>query len=293
MKKYLTNLTLFTLNIIIVLGLLYLSTKSVSYKLSESINTVVLGDSRISRGLNDSLLQNTINLGAGGDSYLISYIKLCKMAESNPQLKNVILGFHDKSLSAYHETWYDIDWQNKISRYWFVDASELIDHYKLLPFLKRVISYGTVQELYKYLWAKSLNHSPFGGYRHLVRDKLDLDLELHSKPLEYFPPDSAKNQLTYLEKILKYCDQNQLNIILLTPPLFVNSPAYTTNHHRYYQMYLKETCYLDYASYALPRDFYGDIDHLNFKGANEFSSILAHDLNSSFNWNTCSGYHVY
>ena len=90
-----------------------------SQHLDNSITTVFLGDSHIEQAINDTLLENCINLGQNSESLYFSYFRLKVLLESNPSIKVVCLGFSYHSLSSYYDKFIVGEFSNAISNRYF------------------------------------------------------------------------------------------------------------------------------------------------------------------------------
>jgi hypothetical protein len=121
-----------------------------------------------------------------------------------------------------------------------------------------------------------------GGYFKLDRDKLPKAIELagdnEMKENEY-----SEYQLEYLLKIIELCGSKGVELILF------NSPTYNPEKYgnlpslaNFYTMYFPDITYLDFSAFVLPDYGYGDINHLNFKGAEIFSQYLENNYENIF-----------
>ena len=72
-------------------------------KLSSNITTIFIGDSHIQTAINDSLIENSINISTTAESYYFSYYKLQRYLPANPQIKRIYLGFSYHNFSNYYE----------------------------------------------------------------------------------------------------------------------------------------------------------------------------------------------
>jgi hypothetical protein len=93
----------------------------------------------------------------------------------------------------------------------------------------------------------------------------------------------SEYQLEYLLKIIELCNNKDVELILF------NSPTYNSKKYGdlslladYYNTYFSNITYLDFSSFVLPDYGYGDIGHLNFKGAEIFSQYLKNNYGSLF-----------
>lgn len=244
--------------------------------------TLVFGNSRIQYGFDDTSIPSVWNVGLNADNYNLIYWKLQLLHKYNEQIQSIILEVDQTFLFNYvvgveyklHPYYWDImdftDWM----RLWINDKTVLMypfDWIKILMPVKSLFSTVSFQEL------------GIGGYSRLNRDKLNEALiEEGRNDIEF--SNIRKNvdelQLEYLNKIIKYCQQHNIRII------FVSMPSYPTKKievgHRlanqYIKMHFPDIKYHDYELVEFADSCYGDIIHLNYKGANALAGKLKVDL---------------
>lgn len=240
--------------------------------------TLVFGNSRIQYGFDDSDMPAVWNVGLNADNYNIIYWKLKMLHRYNKQIKNVILEVDQTFLFNYfegveyklHPYYWDVidftDWVNLFEK----DRVILMypfDWIKILTPIKSLFSTVSFQDL------------GVGGYSMLNRDKLKEALMADGDKVNgnY---NVNELQLEYLNKIIEYCSQNNICI------KFVSMPSYPTKGiiegHKQANQYIKkhysDIQYLDYELIELVDSCYGDITHLNHRGAKALIKRIKMDL---------------
>jgi hypothetical protein len=143
-----------------------------------------------------------------------------------------------------------------------------------------------IRAIVKFLVKHTLTYKDLyiGGYNKLDRDRLQLAIELEkSENTADLKTEYSAYQIDYLLKIVDLCAEKNVKLILF------NSPTYNVKKYGnlqalddFYNTYLTGTEYFDFSNFALPDYGYGDIGHLNFKGAEIFSKYLESNYDDIF-----------
>jgi hypothetical protein len=88
---------------------------AIAQRLDPSITKIFIGDSHMEKAINDSLLENSVNLAQSSESLYFSYYKLKILLEHNPTIKDVYLGFSYHSVSSYYDKFIFGEFSNAIS----------------------------------------------------------------------------------------------------------------------------------------------------------------------------------
>ena len=244
---------------------------------------LVMGNSRIQYGFDDSKIDDTWNVGLNADNYNIIYWKLKTLHRYNPQIQKVVLEVDNALLFNYfkgveyklHPYYWDTmdfnDWISLVAN----DRTILMypfDWMKILFPIKSVYQSVSFQEL------------GIGGYTILDRDKLQdaIQEEKNKKHEQKIPHINMINdlQLNYLNKIIAYCQSHNIRVE------FINMPSYPTKKvkhdniklHEHITKFYPSIPFHDYELLILPDSCYGDISHINYKGANALSQFLKKDI---------------
>jgi hypothetical protein len=297
MRLFFFRISAFTFILFSFIGILYLSSdlflnyrKQYFLNLEDNITIAFLGDSHVANGVNDSLIPNSINLAEQGEAYLYSYAKLKAILKYNKQIRTIFLGFSfDNSLKkSRDDEWLFSDKYvlERNSKYNYL----LGNQEKALIFTRNPKSYSKgipdcVISNFRSIWKSYYTNSifDFGGYKYSDRDKLKENIKLN---------DSAQNshdkfevgeyQVKYLALISDLCKQNHVKLILLNMPLHgILTKETNFNKHNYgilIEELLDKDSLLDLSKMHLHDSCFGDLAHLNYKGANIFSKFLKEKL---------------
>lgn len=295
MKYFLKSVALFVLLVVsIVATLIFLSDCAVRsrkqsfLKVDDNIKFVFSGDSHVECSVNDELIDHSINIAQSGEAYLYSYAKIRSLLECNDQIKTVFIGFSYGDLLKDKE----ISWLfGKIS------VAEYIKNYnyilsgsdKSLIFKHNPKAYvkGLAKSVFPNSTAFIRSLSPeesgnsrlsnYGGYMYLLRDKLQEDIEMidtyRQEPLVV-----SHVQEQYLMMLSQLCRQKSVRLILLNTPKY---PLYNENVNQEirqnwisFREKLQGDSLLDFSEMVLPDSCFGDMTHLNYRGAELFSLNL-------------------
>ena len=284
MYKFLRRLLVFILlTCSAIFTLIYLTDsitkKYASFKIDKNVKYIVVGHSHPECAFNDSLIANFKNLGNSGESYFYTYFKLKQLIKQNSNIETVFIEFTNNQIDKSMNEWV---WDNKYLSYRFPLYSpymNCMDKYTIMKNnfsgFQNAMSLSLKNKIGR-LFSNDFNFSnEIGGYLYLERDKTD-------SLIQNMPIDSVKNNsvtdisetnLQYLSKIVELCKENKKKIILIRSP-----------QHKMYKGYHNETIYksilnsrfsnveyLDFSKFPLLNSEFGDLEHLNHKGATRFS----------------------
>lgn len=262
------------------------------YNLEKEITTLILGNSQIECSVNDSIFLNSINLASSADSYFYSYLKLRKFIDSNKHVSRVILGFDIRYLWKSNERWYNGDaLSHKFSIYadlFFFD--DIINFIKIKPsglikgFL--LIPFNNYRILTPFRECVNFKNQGIGSFLQSKKLLTNNHLKNLNRKVE---TDISSIEKYYLEKVVKICEENDIEIILLTPPIHskIISIEENLNYKNaivskdFVKKYFPKTKYFDYNSFFIENSGFRDPTHLNVFGANKFSKKFLKDLNQN------------
>lgn len=251
-------------------------------------NILLLGDSNMEYAINDSIYNSAINKAASSDSYFYSYCKLKNYISINPKINTVFLSFAPHNI-------FDNGWLLNDShiysrfRYYYIlmDWSDFEFLFSRNP--KAVLNSipSIIEQTLKNLVKKTIGINlsrPYGGFNSLDRNILaEVKLKLkNGEPLPFFKiPNSfaiSVEEVTYLKKIISYCDKNNIKLYLINLPKrseLLNYPKYgVKNFYSEYDKEYSKIDFLDFSRIDLPDSSYGDFVHLNKYGSTNFSIFL-------------------
>jgi hypothetical protein len=289
MRRFLIRLSKFVsiiaIAIILIIGVTIIIVSNASFKLPANKNILVLGDSHTECAIDDHIFSRCINVAGSGTAYLYTYCKLRKFLNENANIDTVLLSFHWGSLiSSADDKWMFNDEviSSKLSRYvTFMDKEELLLYKCNGTAFKAILqlpvnNLKAIYHFFKQYGKVNYKNLSIGGYYRLDRDKLHKSINNYDNSRS---TDIGKYQKIYLLKIVDLCKSKNVKLIL------INTPTYNATHYGhliwlqdYHNTYLHDTEYLDFSEFPLPDSCYGDIEHLNYKGAEIFSHYLDKEL---------------
>lgn len=294
MRTFLLKLLLFiTICITLVTGMIYLSDALINNRkgrlltINPDIYLVFAGNSTVECSVDDRLIDHSINIAQAGEAYLYSYAKIKALLEANAHIRNVFISYsYADLLIEKEETWL-------LSNYFMVEKVQnynyLLDRQeRLLLIRSNPAAYlsGVAKSAIKSFETVAIssgtgghgNSIPdFGGYKRLERDKLSIDPALETGSDEKV--QQSTNQVKYLRMISELCHQYSVKLVLLNPP---KHKSYNERvNHEIRQLWLDvrnslpADSLLDLSGFLMPDSCFGDLSHLNYKGA----SVFSHHLN--------------
>lgn len=241
-------------------------------------NKLFLGTSRIQFSIDDRMIPNALNAGLNADDYIFSYLKLKLLKKYNHQIDTVYLicdrgtvysSFHI-SEDKFHPYYWDLldleDW-NKIIRYDRACFSLPLYWLKILPLVKSYFGPVSFQDL------------GIGQFSELYRNKLQEDIRRKKDNFsENYSVD--KMQKFYLDRIVEFCRQNHIQLF------FLNTPSHKSSFNKkaedilddFLKTNYSDVVYYDFEYIDIPDSCFGDVGHLNYKGAKYFTSFLIDTL---------------
>lgn len=283
------------------------------YETKEPIDTLFLGSSHCFRAYDPQLFteltgKTAFNLGSSAQNYDTSYY-LLREAAKNHDIKTVYLDMHYKFLFVGRED-QDLVQANIISDYMRLSLNKLefltqtadvkqITN-RFLPFRREWQKLADAPYLYDTFQKKQTK--AYRNYEPVVlekeyyvgkgfvysEEKLDADAitwwENFTPVAEDMDSDETYT-LSYIERIVEFCQEQEIRLIFVTAPCYERYLEEVGPYDLAYN-YIKKMAdsygvlYLDFnlckrAYLDLGEDSFLDVDHLNGKGAEELTSLLA------------------
>jgi hypothetical protein len=240
----------------------------------------VAGDSHTECAIDESIYERAVNVSQSGTAYLYSYCKVKRFLSENKHIDTVFLSFHYSVLAFNVDSSWIFDEssiKNAIPRF-----LTLLDKDDIAIFTKKEFSRAALflpyRLVFKFIIKKgriSYKDLDIGGYVKLDRDKLQEDIAYWNNAQAEAETGIAFYQKEYLLKIVDLCKSRNVKLILINPPTYKPEVYGSIDKlNEYYDTYLSGTTYMDYSAFPLPDSCYGDIGHLNYKGAKIFSTYL-------------------
>lgn len=288
MKKFIIKSIIFCISAIItfiIFGLIICSNRDKTLKLPDNCTIALLGNSHIECAVNDTVLKNSFNFARSAErtEFIFSKVKLLK--KYNPELDTIVIGYDnvlcfqsaDSAFSSelYSPYFYDTHNFSSISKILTNSSFKYInghiahpfDWFKLLQIGESIIN--------SKINIKDMTN--LGGYLYLERDKLKEDIKRkHNKKNNN--GDFDKLSVYFLDETLKFCHENNIIVIFLCPPQHKKSVFDNKFYREYYAQNYSNFKFYDFKDMELPDSCFGDLDHLNYKGAKVFSEYLEKEV---------------
>jgi hypothetical protein len=294
MKSFLIKLiSLFICTSCIIIILFYFLKIRINNKtdwtLDHSTNLLIIGDSHTQVTLNDSLISHSVNLSSGAQAYVYCFAKTRMLVNNNPQIKTVILSFafHNLPDDSYQSDWIK-KWGmlNLIDFCHFMKTEEIIDVIRVRPelsFYRLNQCMGSILHLIANPKKRlSLNDLNLGGYYFLAPNRVKEDIIKKTEGVPLKDIRISRIQEKYLFKLIRFCDQHEIKLILINTPLhpiYLNSiTSYKSFYYNYYHKKLCAIKLLDLSNYSMPDSCYSDLSHLNYRGANIISKMIENKI---------------
>lgn len=282
-------IVLFTLIFLLVESSEYLVKNNSDFKLSNNIEYLVLGHSHPECAFNDSLIENFKNISESGESYFYTYFKAKEIIEQNPSIEIVFIEFTNNQINESMNDWI---WKEKYMYYRYPRYSPFMNFTDKIVLAKNnLLGYLNSASLsLKENSGRVINQNfnfanSIGGYLYLNRDKTDslvINMKKDFSETEKFK--ISEYNLKYLSKIIDLCENNGKRVFLIRSPLhsMYSGYSYEKTYQQIRNKYYSSIEYLDFSKFPLSNSEFGDLEHLNYKGAKIFSSYFSAILKNGF-----------
>ncbi len=290
MRRFLIKTLLFISFIVFAVFIVILIDRNFSnFKVGDNNKMLVVGHSHSECAFNDSLIDGFVNYSHSGESYFYSYIKMRKIIAQNPQLRTLFIEFSNNQIEKHMDQWI-WGYKSMIFRFPRYSAFMGFESYKLLLVNNPKCFKESIFPLVKHninMIFKGLDYTKvIGGYLYIDRNKTDSIVQsFSSKGVEQGVgqsltandvPISEKN-LEYLRKLISLSKQHGIEVYFVRSPLHSKYPSF--QNEPVFQSILaskfSDIEFLDFSHFSLPNSDFGDLEHLNFKGAKVFSKWFA------------------
>jgi hypothetical protein len=239
---------------------------------------LIVGHSHPECAFNDSLIGGVKNYAASGESYFYTYFKTKKIIGENPEMNTVLIEFSNNQIRASKDDWI---WNeeyilNRLPKY---GAYMDFEAYRLLFTKNPKGLMNAMPALFKYSINQAFGgyktQEDIGGYYYLERNKTDsLIANINQNTVPENPSNaiSAYN-IKYLHKLIDYLTSLNKRVLLIRSPLHNLYEGYS-NEEQFQEIRKTDFSgieFLDFSKFALENSEFGDLEHLNYKGARKFS----------------------
>jgi len=303
MKLFLKKSLLFLFIGIFIVSFLFSSINYIYNKrvdkltLNKNISTLICGASHTMCALDDKIIPNSINMSLSAECYYYTYYSLRKILNNDNNLKYILLGLSFSNFGENHDNriYETKQIKNMYPRYFLIlEDREKLSLLKKNPTgLLKSIPFILKDTITTFLKPNKYINYPFWGYFHDRKNTNLSDTNIKAAiDRHYYNPNSdllqsfSTLQLEYLLKIIDLCSKKNIRLYLINTPVsdeyFSEIPEEFINH--YYNIVKKlksnrNVKILDYHNYQLPKNCYGDADHLNSNGAKIFSEKIINEIN--------------
>ncbi len=247
------------------------------FAIDKSADILILGHSHPECAYDDSIIKGVVNRSCSGEAYFYTYYKTKLLLECNPQIKHVLLEFSNNQIFENRNDWI---WGDKSLKYRFPKYASFMD-LEGFSFLLKNNPRGFVTGLFSWLFRYNFKNmgtamdSELQGYHFLKREFVDSIKSVNSINAE--PKSVTKGfsraNLVYLKKVIDYCLSRNIRIDLIRSPVH---KSYGGSRNEAFFQYLVCTDFsslkfYDFFKFPLSDHQFGDLEHLNYKGAREFS----------------------
>lgn len=255
------------------------------FKLKTKPKYIVLGHSHPECAFNDSLIDGFLNLSQSGESYYYTYFKTTKIIEQNPSIEVVFVEFTNNQINESMNNWI---WDGKYIGHRYINYSPFMDISDKVILAKNNLtgyfnwtSLSLKSNLDRILKQNFAYSESIGGYLYLERDKTDsLVNAIDNNYSQLKTKGISEFNLQYLTRIINFCEEQDKRVILIRSPQHKKYPGYS--NELMYQGIRKNRYssieYLDFSKFPLTNSEFGDLDHLNTRGAKVFSSWFSKAL---------------
>ncbi len=312
-RHFARNLAQFLLMSLMILAVISMVIKNTIIKtcmdsgnfiLPGNVDTIILGDSYMMTGLDPQIRVNTLNGAIRAELIPFTYKKIKFICTHNPQIRNIIisLSYHSLTMNKektitkpemvnyYCDKYFSL-YDARLKRITFSCNGAYLAAWlkytlgfpiELSKELSNYIRIITGQTGYKYY--------PFwGGFQSVprVRDDFQVAERIAEHYYQYGEGIEMSNiMIDYFESIIMYCNVKEIRLFAVSPPLM---PEYAKLVPEGYKEALKGIVsemekknlnfyYLDNSGVNPGRESWRDTDHLNRKGAREYSRIFFKNL---------------
>lgn len=281
MKRFLINITkiiafVFIIQVVLIVVVLAIE-KSYSFRVSDSINKVIIGHSMTECAIDDNIYKGSINVSQSGTGLNYSYVKLRKILNENPQIDTVILGLKPNDFLEKHgDGLTSLIINEKVPKYFFLFEMNEINEFVVYPSFYSALC--KIPFDYIINFSKTFYSSYSIGDYGIGKFKSKLGSHLPNKNLvSYDINDSSEINVyfhSYLLKMNDLCNTQNVRLVCITTPMYSSS-----NNPLFCQFMMKNHIdYHDFSDYQLPTSYFLDFIHLNANG----SKLFSNDLDSLF-----------
>jgi len=294
MKRFIRNVGLFFIAFSVLIGVLFLlingliKNDNTKFILESKIDKIFTGDSHIRHSINDSLIRDSKNVALSSEGFIYSYSKIDYLVRNNPQIHTVYLGVSYHSFSDYYDHYI---YKEPIALLFYYYLP-IFEQFKILMKVENPVSFlvrSSVKGIDSIFRYSDKNHC-LGSFQNYKTD-VKVSLESINKRIkeQYYLNKKARpfseEQLYYFNKIITYCNENNICLVIVNTPLYelYKESVPEKFRNKYYLMIDDNNLnIIDFNNLKLEKiDFLPDGDHVSAKGANLTTLYLNEIINKS------------
>ncbi|MCM1990254.1 DUF1574 domain-containing protein [Oceanirhabdus seepicola] len=248
--------------------------QSFKYALKEEYNLIILGNSRMYRGINPDMFNvNTYNFAHDNDTYNQMYYKLLYLEKNNNLPNSVLIGtdyfqfsFIADTRNYIYKSLLDPEYMKDYSFHFNEDMNRRMTELQNNLLLRWNSIFEEEDENRRYL----------KGNGQFIIPGIPSETDTVTRESKMLPI-----QKEYFEKIIEYCKDKNIKVIVVMPPLRKNELInYTDEYLKEFNQYINDSLGEDgvYLNFTYDARFnindFTDITHLDKEGADKFSKIL-------------------
>ncbi len=282
MKKFMQRVLSFVMPVLLViiicilLASYFVSKNLNEFSLSPDINKVFMGDSHMQCVANDTFMFKMQNISQSSEAYLYSYYKLQHILKNNPHIDTIFLSASYHNFAKYYDNYTYIN--AMLKRYFFIlprreqwSILKLQDNFISCLF---DISISQLKDTQKNKWIGNYAYLDNTSFSQAAMTKR-INIQYHQKDIS---DRLSEHQITYFNKIVDFCNQKNISLIILNTPLHEeykdNVPL--KNSTAFYNLIRSKKLHLiDFEDLILSdKDFLPDGDHVSYQGSLKTSKYL-------------------
>lgn len=284
MKKFIKNILLFSLVVIVILAIqfVYSYHQGKNEIVKISTKNIIIGDSNTRWSMDDKIIKGYSNFSTGGETYLFAETKLSVLTKHN-EIDTLLLYFSPHNL--INNRWWNDDETIPINNrmpafYKDFTYENHVDLLKATPknYLKSLTKIGKEKIESLFSFKLSRDENPLFRFGFYLPNKKN-ETEFPIQPYVYQKPIFTEMEVKYLQKIIKECHEKNIKLILIQPPKNYLRKDYKNYEHKefyeFYDKYLNDIDFLDFSKLKLPKYAYWDMNHVSIVGAEFFSNFIA------------------
>ncbi|KAF2080420.1 hypothetical protein [Flavobacterium sharifuzzamanii] len=282
MKTFIKNVIIyislfFGLVLLIELSTALIINRHANFKFELKPKYLVLGHSHPECAFNDSIIYKLKNIARSAEPYYYTYFKLKKVLEQNSSIETIFIEYTNNQINPEMDDW---TWDDEHISSRYVNYSPFIPlNHQFILLLNNptgffnAFSYSNKSKFINIVKEDYDYTNKLGGYLYLVRDKTDSILKNTSKIDPKNSITISKTNISYLEKTIELIKRHKKNVFLIRSPQHPKCVDYkneTIYKHILFSRF-NDVEYLDFSNFPLSNSEFGDLEHLNHKGAKKFS----------------------